>query len=48
MSQLYPYCEQINLHVSGRITKEDANRQESNSKGDSFQTEGPAGCCPGR
>jgi len=32
MSQLYPYCEQINLHVSGRITKEDANRQESTAR----------------
>jgi len=32
MSQLYPYCEQITLHVSGRIPKEDADRQESTAR----------------
>ncbi len=32
MSKLYPYCEQINLHVQGRITKEDADRQESTAR----------------
>jgi len=32
MSHLYPYCEQINLHVSGRITKEDAHRQEGTAR----------------
>jgi superfamily II DNA or RNA helicase len=32
MSPLYPFCEQIKLHVPGRITKEDAYRQEATSR----------------
>ena len=32
MSHLYPYCDQINLHVSGRITREDAERQEATAR----------------
>ena len=32
MSHLYPYCEQIDLHVSGRITREDAGRQEATAR----------------
>ena len=32
MSYLYPYCKQIDLHVEGRITEEDAVRQETTAR----------------
>jgi len=32
MPYLYPYCEQVKLHVEGRITREDADRQEATAR----------------
>jgi len=32
MSHLYPYCKHIDLHVEGRITREDAARQERTAR----------------
>ena len=32
MNYLYPYCKQINLHVEGRISAEDASRQERTAR----------------
>jgi len=32
MKYLYPYCKRINLHVKGRISSEDAARQERTAK----------------
>jgi len=32
MSSLYPFCSDINLHVKGRISAEDASRQEKTAK----------------
>jgi len=32
MSSLYPFCSDINLHVEGRISAEDAHRQEKTAR----------------
>lgn len=32
MSTFYPFCKNINLHVDGRISKEDARRQEQTAR----------------
>ncbi len=32
MSHFYPFCKQINLHVKGRISPEDANRQQKTAR----------------
>lgn len=32
MTSLYPYCEDIRLHVAGRISEEDATRQERTAR----------------
>lgn len=32
MSSLYPFCSDINLHVEGHISKEDASRQETTAR----------------